>query len=254
MTISEEIDDLMNGYWTWLKDSTYLRNVGSDYVVVTTPFLDHHNDNYQIYVSKKGTGYKLTDDGYVISDLKMSGCEISSGKRKEILDTITRTFGITMEGDAMTVVSDVSDFASSKHDLIQAMQAVGDLYYTSKSTVVSMFCEDVSEWLMSTGIKSTAKISLKGHVYYHHIDFILPDKQRDGPKRILQTMGTPAKNKMADLLLMKEDLGDTIELNVFLNDEGAGERSIDSLQQFGTEHGINTMLWSQRQDYVEQLS
>ena len=254
MTLSEEIDELMQSSWAWLKDSTHLRMIDSKYVAITTPFLDRHNDHYQIYVSKKGDGYELTDDGYVISDLMMSGCDISSGKRKEFLDTIARSYGITIDGDQMKVYSDSSDFASCKHNLIQAMQSVNDLYYMSRNNVISLFLEDVSEWLMDSGIRSTSGVNIRGRTYYHHADFVLPDKSLNSPKRILQVMDKPGKDKMANMLMMKTDVKEDIDLYVFINDTGAGERNINSLQKFGEECGITTMLWSQRDDYTGLLS
>ena len=254
MTLSEEINELMQSYWAWLKDSTYLRNIDDRCVAITTPYLDRHNDNYQIYVSKKGDGYELTDDGYIIDDLMMSGCDVSSGRRKEYLDTIARSYGITIDGNQLKVRSDASDFASCKHDLIQAMQAVNDLYYVSRPNVVSLFHEDVSEWLIGSGIHSTSRVIIRGRTYYHHVDFVLSDKSSNGPKRILQTMDKPAKDKMANLLMMKTDIKEKIEMYVFLNDTDAGEKRIGSLQQFGEECGIKTMLWSQRDAYTELLS
>ena len=101
MTISDDVSNMMDDYWKWLKDSTVLRVVDSGIVSITTPFLDHHNDNYQIYVLKKSDGYELTDDGYVLSDLKMSGCDVSSGKRKTMLDQIVMSFGLQQDGNVL---------------------------------------------------------------------------------------------------------------------------------------------------------
>lgn len=134
------------------------------------------------------------------------------------------------------------------------MQAINDLYYTSKLNVISLFVEDVSEWLMGAGVPSTSGMSIRGKTYYHHVDFVLPDKKVNGPKRILQTMDNPAKDKMANLLMMKTDIKEDIEMYVFLNDTGAGEKSIRSLQEFGDEVGITTMRWSQKDKYAELLS
>lgn len=134
------------------------------------------------------------------------------------------------------------------------MQAINDLYYTSKLNVISLFVEDVSEWLMGAGVPSTSGVSIRGKTYYHHVDFVLPDKKVNGPKRILQTMDNPAKDKMANLLMMKTDIKEDIEMYVFLNDTGAGEKSISSLQEFGDDVGITTMRWSQKDKYAELLS
>ena len=78
MNIKSETSKLIDDYLFWLKDKTALREVGEKWVEITTPHLDRHNDCLQIYVKKDDKGYLLTDDGYIISDLKMSGFHSST--------------------------------------------------------------------------------------------------------------------------------------------------------------------------------
>ena len=40
---------------------------------ITTPFVDRHNDSLQIYLFQENGNYVLTDDGYTLSNLEMSG-------------------------------------------------------------------------------------------------------------------------------------------------------------------------------------
>ena len=83
----EEIEKLLNDYIHWLKDKTILKQIGSDWVEITTPHLDRHNDCLQIYACKNGNGFLLTDDGYIINDLINSGCQLDTPKRQELLKT-----------------------------------------------------------------------------------------------------------------------------------------------------------------------
>lgn len=73
-----EIEELLEKYLRWLKDKTILREI-EDTVEITTPYLDRHNDFLQIYVKRDQGGFIITDDGYIINDLKLSGCELDSG-------------------------------------------------------------------------------------------------------------------------------------------------------------------------------
>ena len=57
-----EVHQLKEQYIAWLNDKTTLRQV-EDWVVVTTPFLDRHNDYIQVYVTGSASGYTITDDG-----------------------------------------------------------------------------------------------------------------------------------------------------------------------------------------------
>ena len=67
----EEIQRLMERYASWVKDKTHIKDVGSNYVEITTPYLDRHNDYLQIYVRKEDGFYLLTDGGSTIQDLRI---------------------------------------------------------------------------------------------------------------------------------------------------------------------------------------
>ena len=254
MTISEEINNIMDGYWKWLKESTCLHEISNNYLCIVTPFLDRHNDNFQIYVTKHDNGYKLTDDGYVISDLQLSGCDINSEKRKQFVTGIVRSFGIEMESNCLYTITNESDFPSKKHDLIQAMMAISDIYYTSKSNVVSLFLEEVSSWLMKSKIPSTSGMNIHGRTYNHHVDFTLPDKTVNGPKRLLQVMDKPGKDKVANMLLMKTDIQEDLQMFVLINDSGSNTKTVEQVKKATTENGMIPILWSQRDESIKLLA
>ena len=83
-------------YIAWLKQNTTALQIGNDVVEINSPFLDRHNDYIQIYISLSDGGYILTDDGYTISDLEMSGLAFNTTKRKEELNTILNGFGVSL--------------------------------------------------------------------------------------------------------------------------------------------------------------
>ena len=84
MTCAKETFDFIKEYSDWIKDKFSQKSIG-EYTEITTPFVDSHNDQIQFYISRTEKGYKLTDDGYIINDLIMCGCDVQSKKRKEIL-------------------------------------------------------------------------------------------------------------------------------------------------------------------------
>ena len=86
---------IIENYLRWIKDNTSIKSIeDGKSCEISTPFLDRHNDHLQIYVLKHGKNYKLTDDGYTINDLKISGMEINTPKREKILQTTLNGFGI----------------------------------------------------------------------------------------------------------------------------------------------------------------
>ena len=76
-----EIERLLDGYRAWLKDRTTLKAIeGGEWVEITTPFLDRHNDALQIYARHENGGFVLTDDSYTIHDLQASGCALNTDR------------------------------------------------------------------------------------------------------------------------------------------------------------------------------
>jgi len=63
-------DNLINRSYDWLKAKTSRREI-SDWVEITTPYLDRHNDDIQIYLKRQDGEWVLTDDGYTLADLAL---------------------------------------------------------------------------------------------------------------------------------------------------------------------------------------
>jgi hypothetical protein len=59
----DEVRGLLDQYAQWVRDKSILRVVNDQYVEITTPYLDRHNDYTQIYVRKDDGGFVLTDAG-----------------------------------------------------------------------------------------------------------------------------------------------------------------------------------------------
>lgn len=99
------------------------REVG-DWVKITTPYLDRHNDHIEVYIVKEPDGYLLTDDGQTLQDLEQCGFDDPHGEKLP-WDTIN-TLGVTIEDGEITIRATSGDFAIRKHDLIQAILAIND--------------------------------------------------------------------------------------------------------------------------------
>jgi Domain of unknown function DUF1828 len=139
MTATADIEKLLNDYRAWLKDKTALRELNGEWVEITTPYLDRHNDALQIYAREQNGGYLLTDDSYTIHDLESSGCMLNTGKRRELLGMTLSGFGVKLHDEALEINASAETFPLRKHNLIQAMLAVNDLFYLAKPMVESFF-------------------------------------------------------------------------------------------------------------------
>jgi hypothetical protein len=205
MTMVEEIERLLNDYRLWLKDKTTLREVNGSWVEITTPYLDRHNDAMQIYVREENGGYILTDDSYTIHDLEASGCVLNTEKRQDLLRMTVNGFGIKLDQDALQVHATAESFPLRKHNLMQAMLAVNDLFYLAKPVVESLFYEDVVAWLDANDVRYTPKVKFTGTSGYDHLfDFVIP-KSRRYPERIVQAINRPTRDSAESFIYAWSD-------------------------------------------------
>src|ERR1700733_11119683 len=190
-----EIEKLLSDYRQWLKDKTTLREVDDTWVEITTPYLDRHNDSLQIYARSENGGFVLTDDSYIIHDLETSGCKLDTQKRKDLLKVTLNGFGVKLNEDAIEVQATPENFPLRKHNLIQAMLAVNDLFYLAKPVVGSLFYEDVVAWLEANEIRYTPKPKFTGTSGHDHLfDFVIPKSGKRQPERIVQAINRPTRD------------------------------------------------------------
>ena len=195
MNTLHDIEKLLNDYRAWLKDKTTLREVNGSWVEITTPYLDRHNDSLQIYARAENGGYVLTDDSYTIHDLEASGCNLHTEKRQDLLKMTLNGFGVRVNNEALEVHASPENFPARKHNLIQAILAVNDLFYLAKPMVESLFFEDVTAWLESNDIRYTPKVKFTGTSGFDHLfNFVIPKSPRRQPERILQAINRPTRD------------------------------------------------------------
>src|SRR5690606_2724889 len=135
-----------------------------------------------------------------INDLINSGCPLDSPKRQELLKTTLAGFGVQLDHDQLVVHATPDNFSLKKHNMIQAMLAVHDLFYLSSPYVASLFMEDVTKWLDLSDIRYTPKVKFTGKSGYDHMfDFVIP-KSRNQPERIVQAIANPKKDSAEALV------------------------------------------------------
>jgi hypothetical protein len=250
-----EIETLLKNYRKWLSDKTTLREINNSWVEITTPYLDRHNDALQIYVRSENGGFVLTDDSYIIHDLEASGCKLDTEKRKDLLQMTLNGFGVKLNADAIEVKATPENFPLRKHNLIQAMLAVNDLFFLAKPVVESLFYEDVVAWLDENDIRYTPRVKFTGITGYdHHFDFAIP-KSRQRPERIVQAINRPTRDTA---LLFINAWTDTRQVRTsdsrayaILNDQQAISPSvIDALGNYD----IRSVPWRQRAEVLAELA
>ena len=251
----QDIQNLLDAYHAWLKDKTVLNQI-DQWVEITTPYLDRHNDYVQIYVKKDDEGFLLTDDGYIMDDLKQSGCKLDSRKRQDLLKMTLNGFGVQKDGNELQVHASADNFALRKHNLVQAMLAVNDMFYLAVPMVASLFYEDVVAWLDLHDIRHTPKVKFTGKTGYDHLfDFVIP-KSRQQPERIIQTINRPnratAQKAVLSWLDTKEVRTPESRAYALLNDseQRVPVDALDALRSYE----VRPVMWSRREHVREELA
>lgn len=256
--ILDEIRSLLDDYVKWLRDNTAASRLdGTDsWIRISTPYLDRHNDRLQIYARKKNGQYELSDDGYTIDDLKMSGCELDTPKRRELLNEVLNGFGVKSDNGQLMVITSSSSFSKKKHSLVQAMLAINDLFCLSSQSVCELFLEDVSKWLDLNEVRYTPSVKFTGKSGLDHLfEFVIPRSARK-PERILRAINRPTRNSAESLVFAWLDTRQVrpsgSQAYAMLNDrlKSVSRSVVDAL----TSYEIHPILWSKRDEYREELS
>ena len=249
------ISPLIDTYYEWLKDETTFENV-KDWVEITTPYLDRHNDYIQIYLKKEGEQYLLTDGGATIDSLEQEGCSLSGENRKSLLRLILNGYGVKEKNRTLEITTKADNFALRKHSLLQAILSVNDMFYLAKSYVKNLFFDDVRDWLDTSDIRYSENVSFTGiSGYLRRFDFLIP-KSQAAPERMIQLINDPTKNNtdtvIMDWLDTKGVRPPESKAYVLINDD---EKSISSnILDACESYNITSIPWSKKEEYKKNLA
>ncbi len=245
---------LKEKYINWLEKEISVNQIG-EYLEITSPFLDRYNDYLQVYAKlEKDDEIILTDDSYIINNLQMSGIDIKSTKRKQLLESFLNKYNVKLEDNALVIKSGIEDFPQKILFLIQAMLNVDDMFMLSQNKVASIFLEDVTEFLDSKEIfysKDVSFIGKSGFVYSY--EYLL-QRTKDKPERLCKVINNPNKQNFQNTIFMWNDTKETrdnnSELIVFLNDENKIDATV--IEGFKN-YDVNTIPWSERENHLDLL-
>ena len=247
--------ELKENYVKWLDDEITVNKIG-EYLEVTSPFLDRYNDYLQVYAKLEADNeITLTDDSYVINNLKMSGIDISSPKRKQLLENFLNKYHVKLDNDALIIKSGIEDFPQKILFLMQAMLNIDDMFMLSQNKIASIFLEDVTEFLDNKDIFYSRDVNFMGKSgFFYSYDYLI-QRTKDKPERLCKVINSPNKQNFQNTIFMWSDTKETrdkdSQLIVFLNDESKIDSSI--LTGFKN-YDVNTIPWTEREKYLGLLS
>ncbi len=251
----QECQQLIDAYVEWLRKGLSAKSLGNA-CELTTPFLDRHNDHLQIYAARRNGTIILSDDGYILSDLRTSGLDLSTPKRKSVLESVLRGFGVRVEEKQLVIEASERTLGQKLHSLVQAMLAVNDMFVMAQPMVATFFWEDVREFLDAHDVRYSPRVKGAGRSGYDHaIDFLIP-RSRSRPERFIQAINAPNRNTIGTYLFAladtREARGQESEAYAFLNDRDrkVGGEVLEALDAYT----VKPALWSQREHYVQALA
>lgn len=246
---------LIDGYLAWLREG-FAVETKDGYTQLTTPFLDPHNDEIQIYIEKHGDSLHLTDDGYTLADLKDAGLEINTEKRAAHVRQILSGFGVRLEGEQLAVTASARDFPQKKHNLIQAILAIHDLGVMGQVQVLQFFEEDVAAFLEENHIPVLRDVKLAGKTGFdHHFDFVFA-RQGRRPESVMQAVNLLTRDLATSVAFAVNDVRlqrrkDDFLAYAVINDRESAPQSdyLEALQAYS----IRPLFWTRRQEMLVEF-
>ena len=246
--------DFRQKYLDWLESNIEVVSNTSGMIRLTTPFVDSSNDCIEIYIKIDGNRLLLTDAGETISDLELSGIKISA-RRKNILQTIAASHGISLCEKELRAVCSLETFAMKANALIQCMIKVSDMLLLADNTVKTIFAEDVKRFFDENKILYVENLSIPGKsTFYASYDFVIPKKGKN-PERFITSINSAKENIIKTTIFTWEDVkpvrGDNCALYAIVNDtdKQIPSASITAL----TNYGINCIPWSEKETHLPEL-
>ncbi len=246
---------LIEDYLAWLKEGFHVE-AAETYTLISTPFLDPHNDEIQIFVEKQADQLRLTDDGYTLADLEDMGLDINTDKRETHVLQILNGFGVRMEDRELSVTATARDFPQKKHNLIQAILAIHDLSVMGQTQVLQFFEEDVALFLRERNVPYFRNFKLSGRSGFdHHFDFGFPSLGAR-PDAVMQAVNALTRDLATSVAFAVNDVrlqrgNDAFVAYAVINDREThpSDDHVDALRAYG----IKAYTWSQRDAIVAEV-
>ncbi len=243
-----------DNYLRWFKENTTEELLPTGWTAIGTPFLDRHNDGITVYVKEERGEVTLSDDGYILADMEMSGVNVN--RRMKSIVRFLQSYGINVnDNKELTVKATIQNYPIKQHLLLQAMMSVSDMFTPSAhSNSGVIFLDDVCSFFASNDIFATQDVQFQGKSgLIHKVDFIIP-KSKSNPERFVYAINTPRYTNIMSTIFMWEDIQKVRPVSnrmiAMLNDNKAIRHN--AIAAFSN-YTATPICWSDRMNYVNDL-
>lgn len=196
---------LTDKYVKWIRDNTVETKQDNGWTEIATPFMDRHNDGLIIYAKDENGTIVLSDDGYIIGDMEMSGINVS--RRMKTIERFMRSYGVNItDNKELQVRATLQNFPVKQHLLLQAMMSASDMFVPSKQNDSTIFLDDVVSFFKANNIFYTPDTQFQGKSgYIHKVDFVIPGGSKL-PERFVYAINSPRENSIKSTIFMWSDI------------------------------------------------
>lgn len=239
-------------YLKWIKDNTIETVQDNGWTEISTPFMDRHNDGLIIYAKEDNGIITLSDDGYIIGDMELSGINIR--RRMKSISHFMQGYGIDItDNNELQVNATIQNYPIKQHLLLQAMMAASDMFIPSTQTG-TLFLDDVTNFFDKNNIIYTPDSRFQGKSgYIHKVDFVIP-KTHKSPERFLYAINTPNVSRISATIFMWEDIQTNRpfqnEMIAILND--TKKIPTEAINAFSNYNAL-PIQWSKRETFIDTL-
>lgn len=106
------------------EDAKNIEVIEQNVACITLKYLDYHNDYVQIYLIANEHGYTLTDDGWILEDIKYL---IADDESQISMERILQRFGIERNKDEISVKTDLLNLTLTKENFMLAINVTNEL-------------------------------------------------------------------------------------------------------------------------------
>lgn len=250
--------DWIDEYFEWMKKNISVKKLQNGWTEIGTPFMDRHNDGLTVYARLNNENIILSDDGYIINDLLADGVSLKGKKRKSILETFLRSYGVELIDNEIVLQTTKREYPIAMHMFIQAMLSINDMFMLNDTSIKSIFIEDVASFLDAQDIIYTPSFIAKGSTGLEfNFHFQLAGRKSE---ILINSFNSINKSNLSSFLFYWQDIknerkhrsGKEVSGLAIINDKkGVDVKYLEALTSQGTEY----ILFSERkrEDNIKKL-
>lgn len=247
-----------NDYIALLKQRTIEYKINDSIHRISTPLLDRNNDAIEIYVIKDKNQLIITDDGYILNDLTSSGLSFKKNTiRYNYLQNILSNHGVEMgSNNNLFVKTTPNNYAIKMHMLTQCMSKVSDLFVLNKPNVISLFNEDIKDFLVNNEIRFIENPLFIGKSRLTtQYDFAIPSN-KEAPERIIKATSNINLNFARTTMFGWQDTKGTRDKDstLYLIFDDRNKKASEDINMALDSYDINLVNWTDIDNYKDELS